>query len=147
MKRVHITLSGTAIALVAALGATTPALAAVCENVTFSFKNGLSSERTINVVKVRYRDTDSSDPGKEWVENVHNTECPTYHDYGTCRTNGDDLGSITRPRENHELTDIQFYYHEADPSGGWQHPKWSSDYKPFIRRCTDDRDYGPYTLS
>ena len=60
MKRVHTILSRTAVALVVAIGSTTPTLAAVCENVTFSFTN--RSEGPIQVTGVGYRDLNSGDP-------------------------------------------------------------------------------------
>src|SRR5262245_38442912 len=75
MNRVPITISRTAAALLFALGATTPTLAAVCNNVTFSLTN--ESDGPILVTQVRYRDLDSGDPSRRWVENVRDFSCPS----------------------------------------------------------------------
>ena len=142
MKRVHIILSSTAVALVVAIGSTTPTLAAVCENVTFSFTN--RSEGPIQVTGVGYRDLNSGDPNRRRVENVPNLPCASGD---TCETDGDDLGSITRPRENHDLTDVQFRFRQQDRLGAWQADEWSDENVPADLRCTDRRNYGPYDIS
>ena len=136
------TLSRAAVALALALGSTTPALAAVCNNVTFSFIN--ESDGPILVTRVRYRDLDSGDPSRFWVENVRDISCPSGW---LCWTDGDDLGSVTRPRENHELTDIQFLHSHQDEFGAWRPAVWSSSNVPNNMTCEDDRNYGHYDVN
>ena len=141
MKRVHIILSSTAVALVVAIGSTTPTLAAVCNNVTFSLTN--RSPGAITVTQVRYRDLNSGDPSQMRVENIRDFPCASND---TCTSNGDDLGSITRPRQNHNLTDIQFRFQRLDNLGAWQDADWGDEYVPATLTCTDDRNYGPYEV-
>ena len=143
MKRVHITLSRTAIALVVALGATTPTLAAVCNNVIFRFTN--TTEGPIRVDEVGYRDLDSANPGQLRTEEVRRnpTRCASG---ATCDIPEQDLGSITRPREQHELTDVQVRYQEMDDLGRWQDLEWSDANVPADMTCRDDRTYGPYAI-
>lgn len=129
-------------ALLVALGAAAPAGAAVCNNVTFWLTN--TSDGPILVTKVGYRDLDSSNPSKRWVENVNDFSCPAGQ---TCATNPQDLGSATRPRENHELTDIQFFHSHQDIYGNWKKEVWSSKNVPSTMTCTDDRDYGAYDVN
>jgi hypothetical protein len=93
---------------------------------------------------VRYRDLDSGNPGRFWVENVRDFSCPSGW---TCSTDGDDLGSITRPRENHELTDIQFLHSHQDEFGAWLPAVWSSRNVPSNMTCTDGRNYGAYNVN
>jgi hypothetical protein len=142
LNRGHITPSRTATALVVALGAATPTLAAVCNNVTFSLTN--QSDGPILVTEVRYRDLDSGNPGQFRVENVRDFSCPSEW---TCATDEQDLGSVTRPRENHELTDIQFHHSHQDAFGIWQPAVWSSSNVPADMTCTDGRNYGHYDVN
>jgi hypothetical protein len=141
MKRAHITLSRAA-ALVVTLVTTTPTLAAVCNNVTFSLTN--VSDGPILVTQVRYRDLDSGDPNQFRVENVRDFSCPSDQ---TCATEEQDLGSVTRPRENHELTDIQFLHSHEDEFGDWLPAVWSTRNVPVDKTCTDDRNYGAYDVN
>ncbi len=143
MQRIHAPLvRSTLAALLLAGGATLPALAAVCNNVTFSFTN--TSGGPIKVTKVGYRDLDSSNPGKRRVENVADIQCP---DTWVCFTAPQDLGSATRPRENHELTDVQFLHAHQDAFGNWLPEVWSSKSVPADMTCTDNRNYGAYIVN
>jgi hypothetical protein len=128
-------------AAVVLLGSTTPTLAAVCNNVTFSLING--TDGPIEVRRVGYRDLDSGEPGTRREENVPNFACPSGD---TCTTTRQDLGSITRPRENHELTDIQFEHSHLDEFGDWGDPHWGASYVPdtTTTTCIDDHNYGPF---
>jgi hypothetical protein len=141
MNRGPITLSRTAIALVVALVATTPTLAAVCNNVTFSLTN--ESDGPILVTQVRYRDLDSGNPNQFRVENIRDFSCPSGW---TCTSDEQDLGSVTRPRENHELTDIQFLHSHEDAFGNWTAAVWSTRNVPANPTCTDGRNYGAYDV-
>lgn len=118
------------------------AQAAVCNNVTFSLKN--TSDGPILVSRVRYRDLDSSDTSRRWEQNVDDFSCPADE---TCYTDPRNLGSATRPRENHELTDIQFLHAHQDKFGAWMNPVWSSASVPADMTCTDGRNYGTYNVN
>src|SRR5262245_48543402 len=142
LPRHPLTRARTAFALLLALGATTPTRAAVCNNVTFSLTN--ESDGPILVTEVRYRDLDSGDPSQFRVENVQDFSCPSGW---TCWTDEQDLGSVARPRENHELTDIQFHHSHQDAFGNWQPAVWSSSNVPANMTCTDDRNYGAYDVN
>jgi hypothetical protein len=142
MQRIHVTLVRSLAALLVACGATAPSLAAVCNNVSFSMIN--TSDGPIKILKVRYRDLDSSDTSKRWEQNVTDRECPAGWE---CTTSEEDLGSITRPRENHELTDIQFSHQHQDIFGNWKAAIWSAADVPDTMTCTDNRNYGPYEVN
>ena len=120
----------------------TAANAAVCNNVTFSLIN--VSDGPIRVTRVRYRDLDSGNPNRRWEENVPDFSCPATQ---TCFTAPSDLGSVTRPRENHELTDIQFLHSHLDEFGNWMTAVWSTPDVPADPTCTDGRNYGSYSVN
>jgi hypothetical protein len=122
-------------------GAAMPGRAAVCNNVVFTFTN--TTDGPLLITKVGYRDLDAANPSKRWVENVKDVACPSQW---TCKTEPQDLGSLTRPRENHELTDIQFLHSHEDEFGDWMDPVWSTKNVPFDMTCTDGRTYGPYDI-
>lgn len=142
MNRTAFTIARSLSLLCVAAGAVLPAGAAVCNNVVFSFTN--TTDGPILVTKVGYRDLDSGKPSKRWVENVKDLACPAGQ---TCFTSERDLGSVTRPRENHELTDIQFLHSHEDEFGDWKTAVWSSTNVPASMTCTDDRTYGPYDVN
>ena len=87
--------------------------------------------------QVRHRDLNSGDPSQMRVENIRDFPCASND---TCTSNGDDLGSITRPRQNHNLTDIQFRFQRLDNLGAWQDADWGDEYVPATLTCTDDRN-------
>lgn len=116
--------------------------AAVCNNVTFSLKN--VSDGPIRVTRVRYRDLDSGNPSRRWEQNVDDFSCPAGD---TCFTDPRDLGSVTRPRQNHELTDIQFFHSHLDEFGNWLPEVWSAASVPADMTCTDGRNYGTYSVN
>lgn len=120
----------------------TAAHAAVCNNVTFSLVN--NSDGPIRVTRVRYRDLNSGNPNRRWEENVPDFSCPASQ---TCFTSAQDLGSVTRPRENHDLTDIQFLHSHLDAFGNWMPAVWSSASVPADLTCTDGRNYGSYGVN
>jgi hypothetical protein len=119
----------------------TAAHAAVCNNVSFSLTN--VSDGPIRVTRVRYRDLDSGNPNRRWEENVPDFSCPASQ---TCFTSPRNLGSLTRPRENHELTDIQFFHSHLDEFGNWLPEVWSAADVPSTKTCTDGRNYGSYDV-
>jgi hypothetical protein len=119
-----------------------PGRAAVCNNVVFQFTNTTSGPLLLQ--KVGYRDLDSGDPNKRWIEDFKDVKCPAGD---TCSTAPQDLGSITRPRENHELTDIQVLHSHEDEFGDWMTAVWSSKNVPANMTCTDGRTYGPYDVN
>jgi hypothetical protein len=121
--------------------AATPGRAAVCNNVVFTFTN--QTDGPLLITKVGYRDLDAANTSTRWVENVKDVACPKGQ---TCETAPQNLGSVTRPRENHELTDIQFLHSHEDEFGDWLPPVWSSKNVPFDMTCRDDRTYGPYDV-
>lgn len=125
-----------------AFAITLPAGAAVCNNVTFTLTN--TSGGPIMVYEVGYRDLNSSKPSKRITENVSPFSCPSTY---TCTSAPQDLGSIVKPRENHDLTDIQFLHSHQDIYGNWLPAVWSTKNTPFSMKCTDGRDYGPYDVN
>ncbi len=141
MNRTLSHLSRVAAALLA-IGAAAGSQAAVCNNVVFSFTN--ISSGPILVSRVDYRDLDSSDSGRRWIQNVTDFACASGD---TCATDPRDLGSITRPRQNHELTDIRFEHAHLDDLGSWRDPVWSSSNVPVDMTCTDNRTYGAYDVN
>jgi hypothetical protein len=116
--------------------------AAVCNNVTFSLTN--VSSGPIRITRVGYRDLDSGNPGRRWEQDVPDFSCPAGQ---TCFTTPRNLGSVTRPRENHELTDIQFLHSHQDAFGAWMAAVWSTPDVPASMTCTDGRNYGSYDVN
>jgi hypothetical protein len=116
--------------------------AAVCNNVTFSLTN--TSDGPIRIIRVGYRDLDSANPNRRWEQNVPTLQCPAGQ---TCFTVARNLGSATRPRENHELTDIQFLHAHLDAFGNWMDEVWSAPDVPADMTCTDGRNYGHYDVN
>jgi hypothetical protein len=141
MNRALSHLSRAAFALLA-VAAAASSQAAICNNVVFSFTN--ISSGPILVSRVDYRDLNSSDPNRRWVENVSDFSCPTLQ---TCFTTPQDLGGTTRPRENHDLTSIRFEHAHQDEFGNWRDPVWSSSNTPVDMTCTDGRTYGAYNVN
>ncbi len=141
MNRHQLTLSRAALILFAAVAATS-SMAAVCQDVTFSLIN--QSAGPIQVVAVRYRDLDSNDTARRWEQNVTDFSCPSGF---LCTTDPRNLGSATRPRRNHELTDIQFHHSHLDQFGAWLAPVWSSANVPSTMTCTDNRNYGAFDVN
>jgi hypothetical protein len=129
-------------AAVLAIGAAASSHAAICNNVVFSFTN--ISSGPILVSRVDYRDLNSSDPNRRWVENVSDFSCPAGQ---PCETAPQDLGGTTRPRENHDLTSIRFEHAHQDEFGNWRDPVWSSSNTPADMTCTDGRTYGRYNVN
>lgn len=138
--RIHPT-STIALAIALCAGAS-PGQAAVCNNVTFMFTN--NTDGPLLIQKVGYRDLDSGNTGKRWTEDFKDVACPAHQ---TCSAKPQDLGSIARPRENHELTDIQFWHSHEDEFGDWLPAVWSSKNVPFDMTCTDGRTYGPFDVN
>ena len=126
----------------ALVAAASSSQAAVCNNVVFSFTN--VTDLPILVTRVGYRDLNSSDPGTRVIEQVKDVPCPKQT---TCHTAPQNLGGVTKPRENHNLTDIQFEHSHEDEFGDWKDPVWGSKNVPFDMLCTDNRTYGPYDLN
>jgi hypothetical protein len=132
-----------AIALGLALcAAAMPSQAAVCNNVVFSLTN--KSEGPILITRIGYRDLNSSDPSARITENVKDFACPAG---APCETKPQDLGGLTKPRQNHNLTDIQFEHSHEDEFGDWKEPVWSSKNVPVDMLCTDGRTYGRYDVN
>jgi len=138
MKRIHMSLSRTAIALLVSLGATTPTLAAQCNDVIFSLRNMMGFDVEIN--RVRYRDLDAANAATRWVENVPNETCNIGQ---TCALDPQNLGSVTRPRRNHELTEIQFEYRRLGGNWAWSTPMGI----PSNMTCTNGRTYGAFEIN
>jgi len=142
--RHHIPARTAASLLVAlsALAAALPSSAAVCTNVVFGLIN--DSDGPIQVTQIGYRDLDSANTATRRVENVRDFACPSGD---TCFTTPQDLGSITTPRRNHELTDIQFRHRHQDEFGAWLPEVWSSANEPVTLTCTNGRTYGNYHVN
>ncbi len=137
MKTKRIRVTRNAAALLVAFGTTTPAMAAVCNDVTFTFTNATND--LIQVTKVGYRDLNSSNPNTRRVDNISTENCASED---TCTTNGEDLGSIAKPRENHDLTDIQFWHSHNLGSYIWSTPSVVADHA-----CHDNHNYGPFDVN
>jgi hypothetical protein len=137
------TFPAAALALGLALTAVaTSSHADVCNNVVFSFTN--VTDLPILITRVGYRDLNSGSPDKRIIEQVKDVPCPKQ---STCHTTPQDLGGLGKPRENHNLTDIQYEHSHQDEFGDWKDPVWSSKNVPFDELCIDDRTYGPYDVN
>lgn len=129
-------------AAVLAVGAAATSQAAVCNDVVFALTN--TSGGPILISRVDYRDLDSSNTSTRWTENVPDLSCPSGH---TCYLAAQNLGGITHPRENHELTEIRFEHAHLDEFGSWKAPIWSTKNIPVDMTCTDGRTYGAYDVN
>jgi hypothetical protein len=135
-KYIHSTLN--AAALLAVVGAATPAMADVCNNVSFYAHN--TNNDDIRIYRVRYHDRNSGNASAWVTENVGDFTCVRK---STCVTDPQDLGGFGSPREHHNLTDIEFEYaHKQNDGTGWDPALWSSPNTPTDRYCTDNRNYG-----
>ena len=120
-----------------------PAGAAVCTQVTFALDN--VTDGPILITQVGYRDLNSSNPSQRITEGLPgNMVCPAHT---TCWLPPQDLGSITSPRRNHNLTDIQYRHSHEDKFGDWMTAVWSSKNTPDTKKCTNGRTYGPYDVN
>jgi hypothetical protein len=123
-----------ALTLAVAFGA--PALAAVCQDVTFTVKNGHVTNDSIKIKKVKYLDVTANTTNTEDVVDI------TCSAGNTCSTLGDDLGSAFEARLGHDLTNVQFQFQYKELDGDWSSPVWSKKFKPTDRECRNDRNYG-----
>ena len=131
------------IAQAAALGLTislgAPALAAVCQDITFTVNNGHVTNDIIKIKKVKYKDVTANTTNTEDVVDI------TCSPGNTCTTLGDDLGSTIEARLGHDLTNIQFQYQYKELDGDWSSPVWSRKFVPTDKECRNDRNYGGST--
>jgi len=121
-----------------ALGVAGPSLAAVCQDVTFTFTNSHYTGKEIKIKKVKYRDTTAATTNTEDVIDI------TCQFGSTCGTWGDDLGSLVEDRLGHDLSNFQFYYSYREADGQYSLPLWSPKFKPAKNNmeCTNGRNYG-----
>jgi hypothetical protein len=139
MKNKHLHFSLNAASLLFAVWIATPAMADVCNNVTF-FAHNPDPTDDIRIYRVRYHDLNSGNPNTFHTENVDNITCVHGN---TCATDPQDLGGVGSPRENHDLTDIEFEFAFRQSDGtGWGARNWSSPNTPTDLNCTDNRNYG-----
>lgn len=139
MIRFPIARLAQAAALSLAFSAGVPALAAVCQDVTFTVNNGHYTGKIIKIKKVKYWDDTANSSNTEDVVDIN---CGTGK---TCTTLGDDLGSIAEDRLLHDLTNIQFQYQYKEADGDWSTPVWSKKFVPTDTECRNDRNYGGST--
>lgn len=125
---------GAALTLALALGG--PALAAVCQDVTFTVQNGHRTNDLIKIKKVKYLDVTANSTNTEDVVDI------TCSAGSTCTTLGDDLGSTLEARLGHDLTNVQFQFQYKELDGDWSDPVWSKKFKPTDLECRNDRNYG-----
>ena len=125
---------GAALSLAISLGA--PALAAVCQDITFTVNNGHVTNDLIKIKKVKYQDVTANSSNTEDVVDI---VCGAG---STCTTLGDGLGSTFEARLGHSLTNVQFQYQYKEADGDWSSPVWSRKFKPTDQECRNDRNYG-----
>jgi hypothetical protein len=129
-----------AIVLVGALSASTPTLAAPCNGVKFTFENNFEAD--VRVTRVRYRDSDDNSFNTR-MEDVENVFCPAK---SQCNTDGDNLGSITRPVRNHELFSFEVEYQPED-GNGWGPTDWTdAQQTDGSQTCVDGKTYGRFEI-
>jgi hypothetical protein len=121
-------------------GLAAPSMAALCQDVTFTFNNSHLSGGPIKVKKIKYRDITANQSGI--VENIVDKTCANG---STCTTVGEDLTDVFTGRLGHDLTNFQFQYQAEDALGNWLPAVWSKKFVPTDTECRNDRDYGGST--
>lgn len=115
-----------------AIGASTPSMAAVCNDVIF--RNHNTNATDMKIYKVRFKDRNAGNPSAWHTEDLKNYTCAAGSDCVSIKR--EDLGS----RENHNLHSFQFRYAYRSGSG-WGAKNWSSSNTDPDELCVDDREY------